>query len=152
MARWNKIFLGPVQKTLPQAIEAIASVALKSGRLVVMSSGEFALAGASTVGKVWIVQDNYLALKSVDTDWAADSRAVALELLPDMFYAARIANGVNITAKGVALTPGANGTLAIASTSDLVVAYSEEVYNNNSGSEQLIQIRPAGLSYLSAAS
>ena len=152
MARFNKIFLGPTEKNKPQVREAIASVALKPGRLVVMSSGEFALAGAATVGKVLLVQDNYLTMKDVDTDWAVDSLAVAIEMMDDEIYAARIANGVNITAKDVALTPAANGTLGIASTSDLVVAYSAEIYNNNSGSEQLLMIRPAGSqSYLSAA-
>ena len=77
---------------------------------------------------------------------------VALEMSGDNVLAARIADGVNITAIGTPLTPGATGTLAIASTSDLIVAYSDEVYNNNSGSEQLLKIRPAGSqSYLSAA-
>ena len=153
MARYNKILLGPAEKNKPQVREALASVALKPGRLAVLSSGEFALAGATTVGKLWLVQDNYLAMKSVDDDWAADSTAIGVEMQDDCLYAARIANGVNITAVGTALTPGANGTLAIASTADLVVAYAEEIYNNNSGSEQLLRIRPAGSqSYLSAAS
>ncbi|MHC2298159.1 hypothetical protein [Rhizobium mongolense] len=152
MARYNKIFLGPVQKTLPQVKELLAAAALKPGRLAVISSGKFALAAATTVGKVWLIQDNYLAMKGVDTDWAQDSMAIGIEMEDDCLYAARIANGVNITAIGTPLTPGANGTLAIASTSDLIVAYSDEVYNNNSGSEQLIRIRPAGSqSYLSAA-
>lgn len=151
MGRYNKIFLGPVQKTQPQVREANASAALKPGRLVVMSSGEFALAGASTVGQVLLVQDNYLAMKTVDTDWTEDTRCVAIEMQSDELYAARIANGVNITAIGTALTPAANGTLGIASTADLIVAYSDEIYNNNSGSEQLLRIRPAGSqSYLSA--
>ncbi|MCA0343131.1 MAG: hypothetical protein LCH99_25790 [Proteobacteria bacterium] len=153
MARYNKIFLGPVEKNKPQVRELLASVALKPGRLAVISSGKWALAGATTIGKVWLIEDNYLALKAVDTDWAQDSLAIGLEMQADELYAARIANGVNITAIGTALTPAANGTLGIASTSDLVVAYSEEVYNNNSGSEQLLRIRPAGSqSYLSAAS
>lgn len=153
MARYNKIFLGPVEKNKPQVRELLASVALKPGRLAVISSGKWALAGATTVGKVWLIEDNYLALKTVDTDWAQDSMAIGLEMQADELYAARIANGVNITAIGTALTPAANGTLGIASTSDLIVAYSEEVYNNNSGSEQLLRIRPAGSqSYLSAAS
>lgn len=153
MARYNKIFLGPVEKNKPQVRELLASVALKPGRLAVISSGKFALAGATTVGKVWLIEDNYLALKTVDTDWAADSMAIGLEMMDGELYAARIANGVNITAIGTALTPAANGTLGIASTADLIVAYSEEVYNNNSGSEQLLRIRPAGSqSYLSAAS
>lgn len=152
MARFNKIFLGPTDKNFPQVREAIASVALKPGRLVVMSSGEFALAGATTVGQVLLVQDNYLTQKDVDTDWDADDRAVAIEMDDQCLYAARIANGVNITAIGTALTPAANGTLGIASTGDLICAYSAEIYNNNSGSEQLLMIRPAGSqSYLSAA-
>lgn len=153
MARYNKIFLGPVEKTKPQVKELLAAAALKPGRLAVISSGKFALAAATTIGKVWLIQDNYLAMKGVDTDWAQDSTAIGIEMQEDHLYAARIANGVNITAVGTALTPGANGTLAIAALSDLVVAYSDEVYNNNSGSEQLIRIRPAGSqSYLSAAS
>lgn len=153
MARFNKIFLGPVQKTLPQVKELLAAAALKPGRIAVITSGKFALAAATTVGKVWLIQDNYLAMKGVDTDWAADSTAIGIEMENDCLYAARIANGVNITAVGTPLTPGATGTLAIAALSDLVVAYSDEVYNNNSGSEQLIRIRPAGSqSYLSAAS
>lgn len=152
MARYNKIFLGPVEKNKPQVRELLASAALKPGRMVVITSGEFALAGATTVGKVWIVQDNYLTLKSVDDDWADGDRAIGMEMVDDCLYAARIANGVNITAIGTALTLGATGTLAIASTGDLVIAYSEEVYNNDSGSEQLLRIRPAGSqSYLSAA-
>jgi hypothetical protein len=153
MARYNKIFLGPVEKNKPQVRELLAAAALKPGRLAVISSGKFALAGATTVGKLWIIQDNYLAQKGVDDDWAQDSTAIGMEMQADELYAARVANGVNISAIGTALTPGANGTLAIASTSDLVVAYSEEVYNNSSGSEQLVRVRPAGSqSYLSAAS
>lgn len=153
MARYNKILLGPVEKNKPQVRELLASVALKPGRLAVISSGKFALAGATTIGKLHLIQDNYLALKGVDDDWAADSLAIGLEMEDDCLYAGRIATGVNITAINTALTPGANGTLAIASTSDLVVAYSEEVFNNNTGSEQLLRIRPAGSqSYLSAAS
>jgi hypothetical protein len=153
MGRYHKIFLGPVDQPKPQVLEAIASVALKPGRLAVLSSGEFALAGATTVGKVWLIQDNYLAMKTTDDDWDADATAIGIEMNDSHLYAARIANGVNITAIGTALTPAANGTLAVAGLSDLVVAYAAEVYNNNTGSEQLIAIRPAGSqSYLSAAS
>lgn len=153
MARYNKIFLGPVTQVKPDVRELLASVALKPGRLAVITSGKWALAGATTIGKVWLIQDNYLAMKGVDDDWAADSIAIGIEMQDSELYAARIANGVNITAIGTALTPGANGTLAIASTGDLIVAYAEEVYNNNSGSEQLLRVRPSGSqSYLSAAS
>lgn len=153
MARYNKILLGPGRKNDPQVRELIANAALKPGRLAVISSGKFVLAGATTVGQIHIVQDNYLALKTVDDDWAADSLAIGIVPEEDQLYAVRVANGVNISAINTPLTPGANGTLAIASTSDLVVAYSDEVYNNTSGAEQLVRVRPAGsASYLSAAS
>lgn len=150
MARYNKIFLGPVEKNKPQVQELIAAASTKPGCLVVVTSGEFALAGAATVGKVWIAQDNYLAMKGVDDAWDADSTMIGMELLPEMIYAGRIANGVNIAAVGTALTPAANGLLAIASTGDKVVGYSEEAYNNTSGAEQLIRFRPSQ-GYLTAA-
>lgn len=152
MARYNKIFLGPVEKTLPQVMELTAADGdISPGNLLVVASGEFDNAAATTVGKVWIAQDNYLAMKTVDDDYLDGDRVIGMELLPDMLYAGRIANGVNITAIGTPLTPAAGGLLAIASTSDKIVGYSEEVYNNNTGAEQLIRFRPSQ-SYLSAAS
>lgn len=154
MARYNKIFLGPVDKAKPQVREALANDGnIKPGNLIVLTSGKFTRAAATTIGKIWIAQDNYLAMEGVDTAYAADDTVMGIEPQDEEFYAVRIANGVNITAVGTALTPGANGTLAIAGLSDLVVAYADEIYNNNSGSEQLIRVRPAGsASYLSAAS
>ena len=152
MARYNKIFLGPSEKNKPQVLELTAADSdLSPGNLLIVSSGEFDNAAATTVGKVWICQDNYLALKGVDDDWPDGDRVIGMELLPDMLYAGRIANGVNITAIGTALTPANGGLLAIASTSDKIVGYAEEVYNNNTGAEQLIRFRPSQ-SYLSAAS
>lgn len=162
MARYSKILLGPARKNDPQVFEAEAGAAITPGCLIVLSSGRFVLAGATTVGKVWIAQENYLAMKGVDTAYTAyaagppvvdGDRVLGLEMQDDVLYAARVANGVNITAVGTALTPAANGTLGIASTSDLVVAYADEIYNNNTGSTQLVRIRPAAsASYLSAAS
>lgn len=151
MPRYNKIFAGPFTEATPQARELLAAAAIKPGRLVVISSGKFALAGATTIGKVWVAQDNYLAQKGVDDDWAQDSSMVALELLDEQFFNVRVATGNNV-AIGSALTPAANGELAIASTSDLVVAYAEEAYNNTSGSGQLVRVRPATNGHLTAAS
>lgn len=152
MARFNKIYAGPVEQVKPQVREAPAAVAITPGQLIVLSSGEFTPAGATTVGKVWVAQDNYLALLGVDTAYDADDVCIGMELLDEQFFNVRVANGVNITAVGTALTPGASGTLAIASTSDLVVAYSEEIYNNNTGSTQLVRVRAATNGHLTAAS
>lgn len=150
MARFNKILIGPSTFNAPQVRELPAAVAIKPGVLLTISSGEFALATAATVGKMWLAQDNYLALKGVDTAYDAGDVVMGLELMDQMIVAGRIANGVNIAAIGTALTPAANGLLAIASTSDKVIGYAEEVYNNTSGEEQLIKFRPSQM-YLTAA-
>lgn len=162
MGRYNKIHLGPARKNDPQVFEAEAGAAILPGSLVVLSSGRFALAAANTIGKVWLAQENYLLQRGTDAAYTAfaagppevvGDRVLGLEMEDDCLYAARIANGVNITAVGTALTPAANGTLGIATTSDLVVAYADEIFNNNTGATALIRIRPAGsASYLSAAS
>lgn len=153
MARFNKIFAGPVTEVTPQVREAPAADGnIKPGNLIVLSSGKFTRAAATTVGKVWIAQDNYLAGKGVDDAYAADDDVIGMELLDKQFFNGRVATGVNISAVGTALTPGANGTLAIASTSDLVIGYAEEIYNNTSGADQLVRFRPATNGHLTAAS
>lgn len=152
MGRYSRIHLGPARKNDPQVLELAAAAEIKPGSLLVITAGEFALAAATTVGKVWLAQENYLSQRSVDTVYAADERVLGLEMQDDTLYAAIIATGVNVTAIGAALTPAASGKLALASTGDLIVAYADEVYNNDTGSDQLIRIRPAGSqSYLSAA-
>lgn len=149
MARYNTIYAGPGNDPTPQAFEALASVAIAPGSIVTLSSGEFALGTAATTGKVWIAQDNYLTGRGIDTSWAADSTAIALEILPGKLYNARVATGQNLT-KGDALTPGASGALVKAATSDMVVATADETYNNNTGSVQLVTVR-AATGYLTAA-
>lgn len=150
MARYNKIFAGPATETKPQVQELPAAAAgIVPGNIIVMSSGEFANAGASTVGKVFIAQDNYLAMKGVDDAYDSGDTVIGMELLDEQFFNARVATGNNVT-RGAALTPAANGELAIAALSDMVVAFAEEAYNNTSGSAQLVRVR-AAKGYLTAA-
>jgi len=149
MARYNKIFAGPVTQVTPQVLELPADVAILPGSIIVPVAGEFALAGATTTGKVYIAQDNYLALEGVDTAYAVGDVVIGMEMLDEQFFAARVATG-NSLVKGSPLTPGAAGVLVLASTSDMVVATSEETYNNNTGSVQLVRVRGAK-GYLTAA-
>lgn len=149
MARYNKIFAGPFTEATPQVKELIAAAVTLPGCLVVVTAGQFALAGATTVGKVFIAQDNYLTLKGVDEAWALGDRMIGMEMLDEQFFNARVATANNVTV-GAALTPAANGLLALASTSDMVVAFAEEAYNNTSGTSQLVRVR-AAKGYLTAA-
>lgn len=157
MARYNRIHLGPARKNDPQVreAEAGASSTIKPGTFVVLSSGRFVNAGASTVGKVWLAQENYLAMKGVDDSYTAyaagppvvhGDTVLGLELQDDTQYAAVIATGTNITAVGTPLKLASGGKLAIATPgTDNIVAFADEVYNNNTGSDQLIRIRVSGI-------
>lgn len=147
MARFNKIYLGPVVSPLPQAREALASAALTPGTLAVLVAGAFANAGVSTEGKVWIVQDNYLQLKGVDDKWADGDTAICLELQDGFIYAGRLAAGENATAIGTPLKLAADGELEVGvAGTDRIVAFTDEAYDNTTGSSAvLVKIRASGI-------
>lgn len=150
MARHNKIYAGPFTEATPQVREAKAAVDILPGCIVTLNgAGAFALATAATIGKVWVAQDNYLTGKGVDTVNETGDTMVGMEMLQAQFFNVRVATGNNV-AIGSPLTPAANGLLALASTSDMVVAFAEEAYNNTSGTSQLVRARCA-TGYLTAA-
>lgn len=142
MPRYNKIAAGPYTEATPQVQEAILNGAYLPGTFVVWSAGNFAQAGANSLLKVFLLQDNYLLLKGVDDAWTSGDRGIALELLDEQFYNARVPTGNNLV-KGSPLTTNATGRLVLATTGQRIVAFSEEAYNNNTGSDQLVRVRPA---------
>lgn len=142
MARYNKIFAGPTSENTPQVHEAISAVAVKPGRIVINSAGAFALAGATTKGRVFIVSENTVALKDVDTDYAIGETIMAYEPLDEQVFRARLATA-NSAVGGSELSCAANGELKIAATGEQVVFFSSETYNNTTGSGQLINVRAA---------
>lgn len=149
MARYNKIFAGPVSENLPQVREAPADVALLPGTFVVESSGEFVYATTDVHGKIYVCQDNYLQLKGVDDAWAIGETAIGLELSDDQLFNVRFPTGVNV-ANGAAITIGASGKGKLAAAADYVIAFAEEAYNNTSGADQLVRVRAAKGFYLPA--
>ena len=149
MPRFNKIYAGPVTETLPQVQEAILNGAYLPGTAVVRTSNNFAQAGANSGDKVFILQDNYLALKGVDDAWLSGDRGIGLELLDEQFYNVRVPTGVNI-AKDAELTTNASGKFVLATTGQNVVVTAEEAFNNNTGSDQLVRVRKAGRNVVAA--
>ena len=151
MARYNKILLGPVTTTLPQVKELpAADDAIVPGNVIVASGGTFANATAATEGKVYVAQDNYLAMKGVDDAYNAGNVALGLEPLDGLIFAVRLAAGETATADAP-LTPAADGTLAVAGASDMILFFAEEAYDNAAGaSAVLIKVRPAK-GYLTAS-
>jgi len=142
MPRFNKIFAGPVTETLPQVQEAILNGAYLPGTAVVRSSNNFAQAGANSGDRIYILQDNYLAMKGVDDAWPSGDRGVGLELLDEQFYNVRVPTGVNV-AKDAELTTNSAGKFVLATSGQNVIVVAEEAFNNNTGSDQLVRVRKA---------
>ena len=142
MARFNKIFAGPVTQSTPQVQERICDTAVLPGTLVVESGAKFAPAGANSGEKLYVVQDNYLAQKGVDDAWPAGDTIIGMELLDDQFFNVRVPTGVNV-ARGAKLTSNAAAKLALATTGQNIALVAEEAFNNNTGSDQLVRARVA---------
>lgn len=142
MARYNKIFAGPVTENIPQVRELPAAAATLPGCAVVSSSGAFALSGATTVSKIYVAQDNYLTMRGVDEAIATGDRVIGMELLPEELFNVRVPTGTNV-ALDAALTTGAAGKWVLAAAGRPVYAYAEEAYNNTSGADQLVRVRAA---------
>lgn len=142
MARYNKIYAGPVSEVLPQVQERICAAAILPGTALVESGSNFAQAGANAAGKIYIAQDNYLAMKGVDDAWPANDRIVGMEPLDEQFFNVRVPTGTNIT-RGANLTTNASGKFVLATTGQNVKMVAEEAYNNTSGADQLVRARKA---------
>jgi hypothetical protein len=142
MARYNKIYAGPVSETLPQVQERLCAAAILPGTALVESGSAFAQAGAASNAKLYIAQDNYLAMKGVDDAWAANDRIIGMEMLDEQFFNVRVPTATNVT-RGAALTTNASGKFVLATTGNRIVAFAEEAYNNTSGADQLVRARAA---------
>lgn len=142
MARYNKIYAGPVTETLPQVVEGPAATALTPGEIVTKTSnGKLTLHAVSGGGgAVLVVQENYLAMKGVDVDIAADDVAIGIVPLDEQLLRVRVATANNVVI-GSPLSSNGDGTVSIAATGEEVLFFAEEAYNNTSGSAQLVTVR-----------
>lgn len=142
MARFNKIYAGPVTQVTPQVQERICAAAILPGTALVESGANFAQAGANSDEKLYIAQDNYLALKGTDDAWPAGDTVIGMEALDEQFFNVRVPTGVNV-ARGAKLTTNATGRFVLATTGQNVAVVAEEAFNNTSGSDQLVRVRIA---------
>lgn len=151
MARHNLINLGPAQDNSPQTEEGLASVAIMPGSVVNKdSSNEFepTTAALGVEGRqLYFADHNWVAGRNTDDANPADETMIALVPLPRQRYAALLLTGQNVTRVDTPLTLSATaGVLEIGTVgTDHIVAYAREVFNNTSGSSQLIAIKPATL-------
>lgn len=142
MARFNKIFAGPVTEVLPQVQERILNGAYLPGTALVEAGANFGQAGANSGDKLYILQDNYLAMKGVDDAYLSGDRGPGLELLDEQFFNVRVPTGIDV-ARGAELTTNATGRFVLATTGQNIAVVAEEAFNNNTGSDQLVRVRKA---------
>ena len=142
MPRYNKIFAGPVTETMPQVQERTLGGAYLPGTALVENGTAFAQAGANSAVKIYILQENYLALKGVDDAWTSGDRGIGMEPLDAQFFNVRVPTGVNVT-RGAELTTTSVGKFTLATTGQNVKMIAEEAYNNTSGADQLVRARRA---------
>lgn len=144
MARYNKIFAGPVTENTPQVEELPCNVALTPGQIILASAGKFiAHATAGARGRIRVLQDNYLALEGPDVQVAANDIGCGLIPLDEQLFYVRVATGNNVPKGGPLVSNGA-GLLANGVTSGhQILFWAEEAFNNNTGASQLVLARPA---------
>ncbi|TBY17489.1 hypothetical protein [Rhizobium leguminosarum] len=142
MARYNMIYGGPAEEVKPQVHEAICATSVLPGTAVVRTAGAFVAAVAASKGRMFVVQDNYLAMKGVDDAWPAGDRIIGMELLDEQLFRVRVPTGTSIT-QDAALTVNAAGKFIPAVAGNHVVAFANETYNNTSGADQLVSVRAA---------
>lgn len=126
MARYNRIYAGPVSETLPQVVEKLAAADITPGSVAQISTDDEIVAHGTAGGRgaYFVVQEDYLTLSSVDTDIAEGSIAIGMRPLDEQFFNVRVAAGTYV--QGAELASAGDGTLVAATSGDEVLFYSEE--------------------------
>lgn len=147
MARYNTIYQGPFNEYEPQTVEGFVSAASLPGTIVRRGASNALTVGAASLGaeaRYYILAEGYLGGpgQSLDTNVATNTTAEAYDIHERENYAALLADGQNVTALDTPLTVNTSGQLQIATVgTHEVVFYANEIYNNNTGSAQLIRVR-----------
>lgn len=148
------IFVGPADDAnhKPLNVEGKALAATAPGTVMEeVATGLQANANAATVfGQELLVADkDQMRSKSVDDAWAISENMVAIKLRSGEFANVLVADGNNLTARGVPLSLNGSGLLKIAVTpatvgvtSEQVLCYSDEIINV-SGADALVRVRVA---------
>lgn len=144
MARYGTIFAGSVQKTMPASVERLADVALAPGTIVTINAtDEFIAHAAQGVrGSFFILSESTIIQDDTDTNIALGQTGIGYYPALDCFFNVLVETGTNMTAEVTLLTSNGTGALEVATTGDEVLFVAAETYNNNTGSNQLVTVRP----------
>lgn len=144
MARYGTIFAGAIEKTQPQSIDRAVDVATAPGTIVTLNTDEEFIAHASqgVRGSFFILSEGTLTQDDTDTDIPANGSAVGYYPDQGCFYYVLVETGTNVTNEVTQLTSNGSGALEVATSGDEVLFIAAETYNNTSGNNELVAVRP----------
>lgn len=143
MARYNKIALSTLNNH-PQTKDVIALAETPVGSICLGTGAIAAAVNAAQGTALYIADAAWVSGGDVDTANASGDTMIMQRPMADDIYAALLADSENMTTTDFALKVGADGELVAATVgTDHVQFYGVEVYNNTTGSAQLVQVRKA---------
>lgn len=149
-SRPNKIRLGPPQRNCPQPEEAIVTADTLPGTIVQKdaTTGQFvsfATNGGGDGVKLYVLNHNFIGGGQIDDPVPAGDTGIGEQMFRENLLAALLSDAQDLDVLDKPLTPGVNpGELRVGIPgTDYIVAYGQEIYNNTTGSAQLVIIRPA---------
>lgn len=143
MARYNKVALSTLNNQ-PQTKEVTAPATTPVGTLC-LGTGVIATATQAEQGvELYIADEAWCSGGDTDTSNVSGDTLIMQRPMADNIYAALLADSVSMTTSDFALKVGADGELVAATVgTDHVQFYGNEIYNNTTGSAQLVQVRKA---------
>lgn len=144
MARKGTIFAGSVNKTMPQSTERDVDAATAPGTIVTINNDNEFIPHATQGGRgsFFILSENTLTQDDTDTNIPANQTGIGYYPDQNCFYHVLVETGTNMTAEVTLLTSNGSGVLEVAASGDEVLFVATETYNNNTGSNQLVEVRP----------
>ena len=118
----NTVYIGPAESH-PDVTELLASEAITPGSVMVVTSGEFALAGADQGGVTYFALENIL--EEVTDAYAIDDTVQGGRPKSGEYYELTLAASQTI-AKDAALTTNASGNLVALGAGSNTVCYADE--------------------------
>ncbi len=144
MARYGTIFAGGVEKTMPPSLNRDVDVALAPGTICTLNGDQEFVAHASqgVRGSFFILAEGYLTQDDTDTNIPANETGVGYYPLDDKFFYVLVETGTSVVNEVTLLTSNGSGALEIAASGDEVLFVAAETFNNTTGSNQLVAVRP----------
>ena len=144
MARYGTIFAGPEIKTQPPILERPVDVATAPGTIVTINgTGEFVAHATQGVrGSFFVLREGLLTQDDTDTNIPANGTGLGMYPYDDKFFYVLVETGTSVVNEVTQLTSNGSGALEIATSGDEVLFVAAETYNNTTGSNQLVAVRP----------